>query len=117
MNEFSSWNRWRDHLNALGVGEIVDELFRPGSPLAIIAAQLLYVARPSLSAFADDPSLASLTRFTNYLESEDLTLHTFDVNHRRVAENAEQTIKKLCELCVSAVKKFAALVKRSPTRD
>jgi|GEM_PF-1221162 hypothetical protein len=70
MNEFSV-NRWRDHLNALGIGDLVDELFRPGSPLAIIAAQLLHVARPSLGAFADDSSLASLARFTDYLQGEE----------------------------------------------
>lgn len=70
MNEFSAWNRWRDHLNALGVGEIVDEMFRPGSPLALIAAQLLYVARPSLSAFADDSSITSLMKITEQLEGE-----------------------------------------------
>lgn len=71
MNEFSAWNRWRDHLNALGVGEMIEELFRPGSPLAMIAAQLLYVARPSLGAFADDSSLASLTRLTDYLQGDE----------------------------------------------
>ena len=72
MNEFSV-NRWRDHLNALGVGDLVDEMFRPGSPLAIIAAQLLYVARPSLGAFADDSSLASLARLTDYLQGDENT--------------------------------------------
>jgi hypothetical protein len=72
MNEFSV-NRWRDQLNALGVGDLVDELFRPGSPMAILAAQLLYVARPSLGAFADDSSLTSLARLTDYLQGDENT--------------------------------------------
>ncbi len=68
MNEFSVWSRWRDHLNTLGLGELVDELIRPGSPLAFIAAQALRVAQPSLSAFADEASLTSLAKLADHLE-------------------------------------------------
>jgi hypothetical protein len=70
MNEFSVLSRWRDHLNTLGVGEMLDELFRPGSPVTFIAAQLLYVARPSLSAFAADSSLTSLMKLAEQLEGD-----------------------------------------------
>ena len=74
MNEFSVWSRFRDHLNTLGLGEVVDELLRPGSPLAFIAAQAMRVAQPTLGAVADDSALASFARFADQLEgNEDST--------------------------------------------
>jgi hypothetical protein len=88
MNEFSAFKRVRDHLNTLGLGEMVDELLRPGSPLAFLAAQALRVAQPTVGAFTATTTLAALTRLADELEGRadskaSSVLTANDSSHRR----------------------------------
>lgn len=64
----------RKGLNSLGFGELWDELFRPGSPLAFLTAQSLRLAHPVLGAFTTDSGLAALTAMADRLEGPDPTV-------------------------------------------
>ena len=65
MNVFQ---HWRAQLEGLGLGELWAEFTRPGSPTAFLMAQSLRVAQPTLSAFAADSTLDSITRLADQLE-------------------------------------------------
>lgn len=44
-------NRWRNHIERLGLTGLVENLLTISSPLAPIGAQLLYVAQPMFGLF------------------------------------------------------------------
>ncbi|MEK7312430.1 MAG: hypothetical protein AAB382_10685 [Chloroflexota bacterium] len=73
MNKTSNFAEWRKRLNALGFGEMWDELFLPGSPLAFLTAQGLRVAQPLLGAFTDDTELDAITALADRLEAPENT--------------------------------------------
>jgi len=47
-------------ISELGLGELFDDLLQPGTPLAFLGAQLLFVAGPVMSAFTDGDKLEAL---------------------------------------------------------
>ncbi|MEK7277774.1 MAG: hypothetical protein AAB427_10530 [Chloroflexota bacterium] len=65
-----SFQNWRERIRSLGLGELWDELLRPGSPLAFIAAQGLRAAHPVLGVFTDADALAKLTALADQLEGD-----------------------------------------------
>ena len=65
---FGAPRRW---LAGLGLGDLWDELLRPGSPLAFLTAQGLRVAQPVLGAFTDAAGLAALAAWADQLEGPD----------------------------------------------
>ncbi|MBI5291945.1 MAG: hypothetical protein HY872_08730 [Chloroflexi bacterium] len=69
MKQKLAWQHWRERWNALGLSELADELLRPGSPLAFLAAQGLRVAQPLLSSFADPAAPGSLAALADRLEN------------------------------------------------
>jgi hypothetical protein len=76
VNKESSVESLRKGLNSLGFGELWDELFRPGSPLAFLTAQSLRLAHPVLGAFTTDSGLAALTAMADRLEGPDTATDT-----------------------------------------
>ena len=68
-----SWfifQNWQERIRSLGLGELWDELLRPGSPLAFVAAQGLRAAHPALSAFAEEGALQTLYALADRLEGD-----------------------------------------------
>lgn len=70
MNGLSPLAQWRERLQALGLAGLWDELMRPGSPPAFLAAQGLRVAQPVLGAFASQAALARLGALADRLEAQ-----------------------------------------------
>jgi hypothetical protein len=68
VNKESSVESLRKGLNSLGFGELWEELFRPGSPLAFLTAQGLRVAQPVLTAFTTQPGMTKLEALAERLE-------------------------------------------------
>ncbi len=65
-----SFQNWQERIRSLGLGELWDELLRPGSPLAFVAAQGLRAAHPVLGAFAEEGALQKLYALANRLEGD-----------------------------------------------
>ena len=65
-----SFQHWRERIRSLGLGELWDELLRPGSPLAFVAAQGLRAAHPVLGAFAQEGALQKLYTLADRLEGD-----------------------------------------------
>lgn len=68
-----SWflfQNWQERIRSLGLGELWDELFRPGSPLAFVAAQGLRAAHPILGALAEEGALQKLYALADRLEGD-----------------------------------------------
>ncbi len=65
-----SFQNWRERIRSLGLGELWDELLRPGSPLAFVAAQGLRAAHPALSAFAEEGTQQKLYALADQLEGD-----------------------------------------------
>jgi hypothetical protein len=73
VNKGSSVESLRRALNSLGFGEFWEELFHPGSPLALLTAQSLRLTQPVLSAFTTDSGLAALMAMADRLDGPDTT--------------------------------------------
>lgn len=65
-----SFQNWQERIRSLGLGELWDELFCPGSPLAFVAAQGLRAAHPVLGAFAEEGALQELYALADRLEGD-----------------------------------------------
>lgn len=70
LKSLLSFQNWRERIRSLGLGELWDELFRPGSPLAFVAAQGLRAAHPVLGALAEEGTLQKLTALADRLEGD-----------------------------------------------
>jgi len=66
-----SFQNWQERIRSLGLGELWDELLRPGSPLAFVAAQGLRAAHPVLDVFTGADALARLSALADQLEGDD----------------------------------------------
>jgi len=64
-------NQFMRRLSKLGLEGLLDELFEPGSPLALLSSQALLVAEPLLSTFTDTQSILSISTRLEGLESSD----------------------------------------------
>ncbi len=64
-------NQFMRRLSELGLEGLLDELFEPGSPLALLSSQVLLVAEPLLSTFTDTQSILSISTRLEGLESID----------------------------------------------
>jgi hypothetical protein len=75
VNKESSVESLRKGLNSLGFGELWEELFRPGSPLAFLTAQGLRVAQPVLTAFTTQLGITELDSLAERLEGPEPAPH------------------------------------------
>ena len=64
-------NQFMRRLSELGLEGLLDELFEPGSPLALLSSQALLVAEPLLSTFTDTQSILSISTRLEGRESSD----------------------------------------------
>ena len=64
-------NQLMRRFSELGLESLLNELFEPGSPLALLSSQALLVAEPLLSTFTDTQSILSISSRLEGLESAD----------------------------------------------
>jgi len=61
--------RWRELANEAGLGGIIDSLGAAFQPLSPLAAQLLWIAQPTLGLFGEAENIGELADLLDHLGS------------------------------------------------